>query len=262
MKQLLTLLIFQCLLYACKEEKKDPKPTSLPAFIVAMQQQAKQYPDSIGLHLNLINAMDSLRLYKEAITEADYLISKDSLNYGFWFTKGKLQQKASDTPNAIISLHRAARIYANPEALLALANLYAETKNTRVFEVCNLVDEMKMGRVFDSYTSFFKGVYYARLGQAEKAIALFDQSINYNYTLLDNYIEKGALLFEGKKINEAIQVFKTASTINNTFADAYYWQGKCAEALGNKADAVTNYEKAVALDKEMTEAAAALTRLK
>ncbi len=246
---------------ACKDKKDKPADQSSP-YIQHLKEQANSNPDSLGLRLTLIDALDSMGLYKEALPEIDQLITKDSLNHGLWITKGKVQQNTGDTVGAILSFHRAARIYPSPEPLLALANLYAETKDSRVFEVCAKVDELKMGRELDSYTTFFTGVYYARMGDKQKAIALFDKSINYNYTLMDNYIEKGSLYYEDKKYDEAIKVFKVAAAINNTYADAYYWQGKCFEAMNDKPSAITNYNRALVLDKNLKEAEQALKRLK
>lgn len=258
-------IIFICgcwglILFSCTGNK-DKNAAANSTYITSLQEQVKQNPDSIGLRLMLVNVLDSTAMYKEALAEMDILISKDSLNYDFWFTKGKVQEHAADTIGAIQSLNRAAKVYTSPEALLSLASLYAEIKNKKVFDVCAMVDELKLGREFDSYTSFFSGVYYARTGETEKAINFFDKSINYNYTLMDNYIEKGSLYYEQKKYAEAMKVFNTASTINNTYADAYYWQGKCYEAMNDKPNASSSYSKAFALDKKMKEAEEAMKRL-
>ena len=52
-----------------------------------------------------------------------------------------------------------------------------------------------------------------------------------------------------------------AVKVNNTYADAYYWQAKCFEALHKKEEAIKNYQTALALDKELKEAKVALQRL-
>ncbi len=64
-----------------------------------------------------------------------------------------------------------------------------------------------------------------------------------------------------KKIPEALQVFRTLSSVKNTYPDAYYWMAKCYEAMNNKTEAVSNYQKALTLDPKLKEAAAALKRL-
>ena len=51
-----------------------------------------------------------------------------------------------------------------------------------------------------------------------------------------------------------MQTFNMAITVTNTDPDAYYWLGRCYEAQQRKTDAVDNYRKAIALDKNFTEA--------
>jgi hypothetical protein len=49
--------------------------------------------------------------------------------------------------------------------------------------------------------------------------------------------------------------------ISPTYAESYYWSGKCQEALDKKADAKLNYQRAYGLDKELQDAKAAADRL-
>ena len=58
----------------------------------------------------------------------DSLISKDSLNYGLWYTNGRIAEDAGDTLQAMQSYDRAIRVYPSADAMLSLANLYAEQK--------------------------------------------------------------------------------------------------------------------------------------
>jgi len=254
------------LLASCKNSTTDKKAADsttaeTPPHVARLEEMVKQHPDSVGPRMYLIDALDSIGNYTAALSQMDSLISKDSLNFGFWFRKGRLQQNASDTANAIISYTRALHVYAAPEAYLALANLYAETKNKKVFEVCARIDEFGMGREMSSYTAFFTGVYYARTGDTKKALEYFTKSINNNYTLMDAYVEMGSIYYDQKKYDEALKTFNTAASINNMNADTYYWLGKIYEAQGKKTEAIQQYQQALKLDKTITEAAQGLKRL-
>lgn len=226
-----------------------------------LKNKLRQYPDSAGLRMQLINTFDSLKMYKQAILQTDSLIMHDSLNNALWFTKAQLLEENGDTAAAITSYTRAINIYPSVEAQLHLANLLAETKNPKALFVCNNVRTEGMGRETDADCSFIAGVYYTRTGDAKQAVLYFDKAINDNYTLMEAYMEKGFIYYESKNYNEAIKVFETAITVNNTYADAYYWRAKCREALGNKAEAVLDYKRSLGLDKELKEAATAIQRL-
>jgi tetratricopeptide (TPR) repeat protein len=258
-KYLLICCCFIILLEACKDDNAKNIPST---YIANLQKQVAQNPDSTRLRLVLVNTLDSAGFYKDALAQMDILISKDSLNNAFWFKKGMVQEHAADTANAIISYNRAVRIYPSIDVLLSLANMYAETRNNKTMAVCATIQQLYPDREHLGEAAFFEGVYNARIGNKEKALELFNTCINYNYTLMDTYVEKGALLYENKQYKEALDVFKTAATINNTYVYAYYWQGKCYEAMNNKAEAISNYEKALSIDKNFKEAAERLKALK
>ena len=119
---------------SCTNQTKDKNSTKqnlvLPEEISRLNQLAKQFPDSVGLHMRLVNALDSMGSYALALEELNTLIKNDSSNFGLWFKKAQLSENLKDTLAAIKSYSRAANIYASPDAMLALANLLAETKNS------------------------------------------------------------------------------------------------------------------------------------
>ena len=78
---------------------------------------------------------------------------------------------------------------------------------------------------------------------------------------MEAYMEKGFIYYDTKNYTEALKVFETATTINNQYADAYYWKAKCNEATGKSEDALLNYKSSLALDKEQKAASAAIIRL-
>lgn len=263
MKKWNGVLLLMIAFYSCKQQENGQTAAD-PAKIEVLNQLQKsvqQYPDSASLRMLYINALDSLQMYPEAIAQADSMIKRDSLNNGLWFAKGALQESNHDTAQAINSYKKALSIYPSVEAQLSLANLFAETKNVAALQICQDVSRMGLGRETDANCDFIAGVYYARIGKNDKANAFFDRAINNNYTLMEAYMEKGFLLYGDKKYAEANKVFETAITINNTYADAYYWKAKTFEAIGNKNDALLNYERSLGLDKNLIEAREAIKRL-
>ncbi|HPH22541.1 MAG TPA: tetratricopeptide repeat protein [Chitinophagaceae bacterium] len=263
MKYFISIGFICCLVFcSCKESIKDNVETGYPTHINELIQLTQKYPDSINLAIKLVNALDSAGLYKEAIEQVNNLIKTDSLNFGFWNAKAHLQENAKDTIGAILSYKRAIRVYAAPEAMLTLANLYAETKNDSAILLCNSVNALSADKKYTADCKFIEGIYFARIGNTNKALDLFDECIVNSYTYMVAYLEKGFIYYDKKQFKEALEIFTLAATVSNAYADAYYWQAKCYEAMNNKKDALVNYEKALTLDKNLTEAELAIKRLK
>ena len=262
-----SLLLLLVLAAACKNNRHEDaaaeghKENVLPAAAQQLYSAVRSNPDSMGLRWQLVEMLDSMASYKPALEQMDSMITRDSLNYGLWFRKAQLLEKVKDTTGAIRSYRYAARIYPSPDALLSMANLYAERKNAAAIELCEQVKTLRLGREYNAHCDFISGIYYARSGNRDKAIALFNSCIASDYRYMEAYMEKGFLYYDNKQIAEALKVFELAVAINNTYADGYYWVGKCNEALNNKDAAASNYRLAVSLDAGMTEAAGALKRL-
>ncbi len=259
MKILIPILVF-CLIACNTSTKNETKKSN--TYIENLKEQIAQYPDSIELRMTLINTLDSMSLYKDALYEMDMLIKNDSLNAGYWAIKAQINEKAKDTAEAIINYKRALRIYRSTDLLLSLANLYAETKNDTALLICIEIEDMNPDKKYSADCLFISGVYFARIGNTDKALELFDLCINTSFNYIVAYLEKGFIYYDKKDYKKALEIFKLAAQVNSTYADAYYWQAKCYEAMSDKNNAIANYEKALSLDKNLLEADIALKRLK
>ncbi len=258
-------LLFVVLFSECKNKSDKTKDgnneNETPSYVNALAKQVADKPDSVGLRFNYISALDSTRNYKLALAQIDSLIIKDKGNYALWYKKGQISEHAGDTACAIRYYNSAIGIYPSVDGLLALANLYAETKNPKTLNICQHIDDLGLGREYDSYTAFFAGVFFSRTGNKEKALFFFDKSIANNYTFMESYLEKGYVFFDAKQYEKALEVFKMAAEVKNRFADAYYWQGKCYEALNKKTEAINKYQQALGFNSTLAEAELAIKRL-
>lgn len=251
---------------ACHNKPDNVSPDALtkdemPAGVKALFGQVEKNPDSVGLRLRLVDALDSLGAFQQALGQMDSVIRYDSLNYGLWYRKAQLQENAHDTSGALKSYRYAIRVYPSPDAMLAAANLLAERKDSVSLAICKQVEELRMGREYAAHCNFISGVYYARKGNEQKAMEFFNKCITNDFNYTEAYMEKGFLFYDHKKTAEALQVFQMLATVKNTYPDAYYWMAKCYEALKQPAEAIANYQKSLVLDPKLKEATAALERL-
>ena len=231
------------------------------AYIKSLTAQLQQNPDSTGLRLKLATALDSIGKYKESLQQMDSLLMRDSANFGLWFTQGKIAEDAGDTLLAMQSYDKAIRIYPSADALLSIANLYAEKKNQAALIFTKQVKDQRLGRDYDAHCAFIEGVYYARTGDQKMALQSFDECIANNYTYMEAYIEKGLVYFDNKQYREALNVFRFAATVNALDADPYYWQGRCYEMMNIKDSAILRFKQSLSLDKSSKETKEALKRL-
>jgi tetratricopeptide (TPR) repeat protein len=254
------------LFLACTSNPKDKEPgmpdkPEIPEHVKNLLGQTGQYPDSVALRLRLVDGLDSLGDYKQAISQMDSLILRDSLNYALWYRKALVQQNDEDTTGALRSYRYAIAIYPAPDAMLGAANLFAEKKDPTALVLAKNVADMRLGSLYDAHTNFITGVYFARKGERKKAIEAFDACIYDNRNYMEAYMEKGFLYYDDKEIDKATIVFETAVKTSPMYADGYYWLGKCQETANKRTEAIANYKLALQLDPNLKEAEEALKRL-
>ena len=147
------------------------------------------------------------------------------------------------------------------ELIYFLALKYAESKNPKLLALTDsLIKADSLGLHAEPY--YYKGIYYSNISEPTRALAAFNDAIQHDYTFLDAHIEKGSLLYEQKKYEEALKAFNIALSISPKFADSYYWIAKTQEAMGQKQEAKLNYERAYGLDKTLSQAKEGADRLK
>jgi tetratricopeptide (TPR) repeat protein len=230
--------------------------------ILFLNNALRELPESFLLQLSLARNYDAQNRTDEALKVCNDMLAKNPDQVDLLKMKAGLLNKKGSSVETIAILTKAYNLTPfDAELNNMLAIKLAETKNSRVLSLTDsLIRADSMGLSADPY--YYKGIYYSNTGDNVKALSNFDLAIKHNYRFLESYIEKGSILFDEKKFSEAIKVFNLALTVSPEYADAYYWVGKCQEALGQKEDAKLNYEKAYALDKTFTQAKEAADKLK
>ncbi|MDQ3278069.1 MAG: hypothetical protein M3Q06_07070, partial [Bacteroidota bacterium] len=139
------------------------------------------------------------------------------------------------------------------ETAYNLAYEYAEAKSPKALVLTDtLIKYDKTETVARAW--YIKASYYKNIGNEKEALRFYDSSNVADYNFLDPYLDKGKLLFEQKRHDAALRTFATGQKLSPGTADFYFWVAKSQEALGNRADAKMNYERAFALDKSLTAA--------
>ena len=100
---------------SCNEnEKKAKPPFPSPNKIESLKKAAKEYPDSLMIVQDLIEAYRDEGLYDSALALTDLQIKKDSGNAYLWNIRATLYFENEDTAHAIQSLEQAISIYPLP----------------------------------------------------------------------------------------------------------------------------------------------------
>jgi tetratricopeptide (TPR) repeat protein len=235
------------------------KPDSAVSFL---HDALKMLPQSIPLQINLIQAYADGQKPGEALAICDKVIQQHPDQVAVLMMKSDLLEQQNDTTGSIRALEQAYRFApSNEDLCYNLAFKFAQSKNPKVLALCDsLLGNDTIEKKAEPW--YFKGIYYSNINNKAKALEHFNKAIQSDYSFLDAYMDKGQVLYDEEKYAEATGVFQLVLKVSATYADAYYWLGKCQEAMGKKEDAKLNYERAYGLDKSLAEAKAAADRLR
>lgn len=261
MRQPLLFICLLALLAGCSNnEQPVTRVDETPAKEKELRNAIAQYPDSALLKKTLVQYFEDNGNYDVALSELNKMIDKDSADPSLWDKKAQLYLLKDDTAKAIPAYEKALEIFPDPQYVMSLGWLYAQTKNPKALDVADALLQADKAKAAKE-ALLIKGLYYSNTGDKQKAIAAFDNCLALDYTFMLAYREKAIVLYESGKYEEAIKVLNKATTLQNSFDEGYYWLGQCYEKLQKREAAVESYKSALLYNADNTAAKDALAKL-
>jgi tetratricopeptide (TPR) repeat protein len=249
------------LLIACNNNHEVATANNdLPSKEKELTEAIQQYPDSTLLVENLVQYYRENGNYTQALGSITTALAKDSMNARLWDIKATLLFENADTLAAIKAFENSVKIFPQPDVIISLGVLYAQTGNPLALAMADaLLQANKADAEKEAY--FIKGLYHSSKGDKNLAISFFDKCLALNYSFMEAYREKAIALYDLGKYNEALAVLDKAVTLQNGFDEGYYYKGRCLEKLNKVPEAIEMYQRALLYDPNYIEAKEALGRL-
>lgn len=137
---------------------------------------------------------------------------------------------------------------------------WAEQGDARLLPLCDSLMKSREAQTVAA-AHYYLGIYAAEKKDTLTALRNFDQSIVADYTFLEAYIEKAALLLSVGKPEQAHAELQLLREVAPTYPACHYWIAKVAEAQQQTGRAIQHYKLALSLDSSLVEARQALQRL-
>lgn len=217
--------------------------------------------DSLAAQINLAKTYQEKKEYGKALAIADAMLQKFPGQLDAIGIKADIAKEQGKEQEALALLEKAYALQPrDKETAYNLAYEYAEAKSPKALPLTDtLIKYDKTETVARAW--YIKASYYNNIGNEKEAMRYYDSSNIADHNFLDTYLDKGQLLYKQKKYEQALKSFALGQKFSPGAAEFYFWVGKTQEAMGNKSDAKTNYERAYALDQKLTEAKEAAERL-
>jgi tetratricopeptide (TPR) repeat protein len=172
---------------------------------------------------------------------------------------GRVALDKGDTLAAIASLQKSVKIDAtNDDAWIFLGRIFSNRNNPVALQYFD--NAIRLDST-DLEAREFKGVFYKRRGEFDKAFATYRDIVARNPDYSNAYFDMGIIYLELDSLSKAYDHFDIAVKTDALFVKAYYYRGLCAELQGNLDAALADYKQANGMSPDFEEAKKALERL-
>ena len=245
LRNFLLLFYFAFFLLACNNAEEKTTP------VVSAEEKEM---DSLSLQISQAKAFQEKGEYEKARVIADAMLRKYPGQLDAIGIKADILKEQGKHEEALALLEKAYSLQPrDKETAYNLAYEYAEAKNPKALPLTDTL--IKYDKTETAARAWYiKASYYKNTGNEKEAIRYYDSSNRADYNFLDTYLDKGQLLLQQKKYEQALKSFAIGQKLSPGAAEFYFWVAKTQEAMGHRADAKMNYERAFALDRSFTEA--------
>lgn len=227
-----------------------------------MERAAALYPDRIPTLLKLSEFQYILKQYEASFATLDKILKLEPRNPDAFFMMGMNFKETGDTTRAINSFQTAVEIEPGMvDAWISLGQLHASIKSPLAEQYFNnAIDEAPPGRG-QIVSLHAKADYLRNQEKLEEAKALYKEINRLDRQYEEAYFNTGVIYFKQDSIEKAYEHFNIAVEVYPLYVKAYYFRGLTAELLGNMAQAKSDYQHALNLMPDYTEAQQGLARV-
>lgn len=168
---------------------------------------------------------------QEAKVHIDEALKIDDNNAKAWYNKGVISLREGDTKTALTALNRSIAINETTKALFTRALVYQQSGDcgNAIQDVRTVLqDEPKNARAH-----FIVGDCIDQAGQLQQAVNEYNLAIQYESNEPMYYLRRGLVYAKLGDADKAISDLDKAIRLRPQYADAFYWRGMVKYRRGN-----------------------------
>lgn len=235
------------------------RPNDSRRAIEVLKLAAKRFPERIPTLLKLSEFQLIVRKHSDALATLDQILQRDPQNAEAFYMAGRVALDKGDTLNALSSLQKSVTFDAeNSDAWMFLGRIYSNRGNPVAIQCFDNVLRIDST---EYEAREFKGAFYKRQGEFDKAFKIYRDLISRNPDYANAYFDMGVMYLDMDSLSMAYASFDIATKTDPLFVKAYYWRGVAAEKQGHMEAALADYKQANGMSPQYEEAKAARDRL-
>ena len=219
--------------------------------IATLETVVRRAPKRIPSLLKLSEFELIVKQFSQAERTANRVLDVESGNAEGFFMLGRIYKDMTDTVKALQNFQKAVEL--NPQHFDAYMQLAIITGKKHLPISLQYINNALRIDSASSEARYAKAMYLQSEPKPNyaAAIALYDKIIEHDPHYTAAMLNKGILLLEQNKLDEAMRQFETSTKVEPTFAKGYYYQSIVADKKGDKARAKSLLEQAQTFDPNL-----------
>ena len=197
---------------------------------------------------------------QDAMNYVNSALKVDEQLYYPYYLKGNIYLALGDSAKAVSSYRTAVELEPDfYEGYMLLGTIYADARMDVSIEYFKSALTVRENDAFAKYSI---AMFYQNNDRVPQAMKTYDEIIEVNPDFKYAYYNKGYLyLTEYLDFDSAIAYFSSAVAQDPEYKEAYYNRGIAKEEMGKKVEAAADFQFALSIDGQYTQAAKALNRV-
>lgn len=235
------------------------RPNDSRRAIDVLKLASERFPDRIPTLLKMSEFQLIVKQHGDALTTLDKILKRDPQNAEAFYMAGRVALDKGDTTAAVASLQKSVQFDAtNADAWMFLGRVFTNRNNPRALQFFDNVLRLDTANL---EAREFKGVFFKRRGEFNKAFEVYKDIIAHNPDYSNAYFDMGMIYLEMDSLSKAYDNFDIAVKTDPLFVKAYYYRGLTSELQGNNAAALSDYKQASGMAPQFQEAKEARERV-
>ncbi|MEO5581095.1 MAG: tetratricopeptide repeat protein [Saprospiraceae bacterium] len=224
-----------------------------------MYRAAKQFPDRIPTLLKLSEFQNILKQNDQSLETINSILKVDPINANAYLMAGINLRDLKDTVNAIKNLLKATRY---DDQLVDSWIILGQLTRKSDFNIANAYFENAMRIDSEGINTLHNYAEFLQDTLPLSAIRLYKKIIDIDHKYQDAYLNAGILYFKLDSFSQALSHFNILTQLEPAEPKFYYYRGTIKEAMADKKGARLDFEQALHLKPDFTEASKAMKSLK
>lgn len=212
--------------------------------IDAFKKAIELNPSNGEAHLKLAELYLYIKAYPICLSEANEALKIDKNNAKGYFIKGFAYKEMGDTLKALSSFQTAVEVKSDYyDAHIQLGNILAVNRDPLALQYYNNALRIRPNSTEALYN---RGLFLQNVNELEGATTDYNNIIELDPAYSEAHYNLGFIdLAFNEDYQSAIKHFTSAINVNNEYVEAYYNRGLCYEYIGDKQNAVKDYNAAL-----------------